>query len=86
MPYANDKIVGEEWKTCDRCGFIHPVPMLSRKLGLMLCRCHQCSDDISNDRRPAQIQAVLATSAEGKSDWAERLKDKGEVIFDGNDT
>jgi len=59
--------------------------MLSKQLGLMLCSDHGCLDDISNDRRPLAIQAILKQSTEGKSDWAEKLKDKGEVIFDGSD-
>ena len=86
MPYAMNNLTGETWRTCDRCGFIHPISMLRRQLGLMLCDDHGCIDDISNDRRPLIIARLLpgAIRNEAINPTAERLKDKGEIIFDGS--
>lgn len=87
MPQINNNLTGEPWRTCDRCGFLHPVGMLRKQLGMMVCEDHGCADDISNDRRPMLIARILpgAVKNESINPIAERLKDKGEVLFDGSD-
>ena len=86
MPMANNNLTGEPWRTCDRCGFLHPIGMLRKQLGLLLCEDHGCADDISNDRRKLIIARILpgALKNEAINPVAERLKDKGEVIFDSS--
>lgn len=87
MPKSANNLTGEPWRACDRCGFLHPISMLRKQLGLMLCDDHGCIDDISNDRRPLMITRMLpgAIKNEATNPIAERLKGKGEVIFDGSD-
>lgn len=69
-----------EWRNCDRCGFLHPVYMLRRQLGLLVCACHGCADDLSVMYRPLMIQQVLAEPGEGTSETAEMFKDPGEFV------
>lgn len=54
----------EEWTVCDRCGFIHPVSMLTNQQGLMLCKCHRCLDNLMIQERPTVIQTVLEDGEE----------------------
>lgn len=54
----------EEWTHCDRCGFIHPVSMLTNQQGLMVCHCHRCYDNLLIQERPTIIQAVLSDGEE----------------------
>jgi hypothetical protein len=63
MPYKAG-IQREEWTTCDRCGFIHPVSMLTSQLGLLVCRCHGCYDSLLIQNRPMMIQTVLSDGEE----------------------
>ncbi len=70
-----------EWRTCDRCGFLHPINLLTKQLGLMVCKCHGCHDDLIMDRRPKMIAEVLGGSQEGTSDQGQIYSDPGEVIF-----
>ena len=65
----------QEWDVCDRCGFVHPIGMLSMQLGLKLCKCHRCWDDISIYYRPVIIASVL-------SDPNEQLTDKPQIFTD----
>lgn len=81
MPRAANNLRFEEWTNCARCGFIHPVSMLSKQLGLLLCSCHFCLDDISNMRRHKEIQEVLSDPTEFESDLSKLQKEKGEVVF-----
>lgn len=71
----------QEWDICDRCGFEHPISMLSMQLGMKLCKDHGCYDDISNDRRPAIIAAKLADGREGLTDKPEVFRGPGELTF-----
>lgn len=71
---------GEEWDICDRCGFKHPISMLSMQLGLKLCHDHGCYDDISNMRRLYIITEILK-KPEGTSDKGIVLQGPGEVVF-----
>lgn len=70
----------EEWDICDRCGFKHPISMLTKQLGLKLCTDHGCLDDISVMRRQLIINEILKRP-EGDSDKPKLLGDVGEVAF-----
>jgi hypothetical protein len=63
MPYKSG-IQREEWTTCARCGFIHPVSMLTSQNGMLLCHDHGCYDNLLIQERPAMIQQVLADGEE----------------------
>lgn len=54
----------EEWTTCARCGFIHPVSMLSSQNGMLLCHDHGCYDNLLIQERPMMIQQVLSDGEE----------------------
>ena len=69
----------QEWSACDRCGFMFPLSMLSRQMGLTVCPYD--IDDLSNYYRPEQIQKVLSDGQEGRSDKPEVFRDPGEIVF-----
>lgn len=70
----------QQWSRCDRCGFEHPVGMLTRQLGLLVCKDHGCIDDLTNQRRAIVIEEVLSDGQEGVNELAEQLDSD-----DGND-
>jgi hypothetical protein len=70
-----------EWDTCDRCGFVHPVGMLSMQLGMKLCQDHGCLDDLSNYYRQQTISEILSSDDEGKTDKPEIFTDPEELTF-----
>ena len=72
---------GQEWDYCDRCGFIHPIGMLSMQLGLKLCSDHGCLDDLSNYYRPQIIAEILESDDEGRSDKPDVFIDPQELTF-----
>lgn len=81
MPKAQG-IYRQEWRTCDRCGFLHPIFSLRRQLGLLLCSCHGCIDDLSINYRPKIISDVLSIPGEGQSEKPVLYQDPGEnVVF-----
>jgi hypothetical protein len=61
-----------QWAYCDRCGFPHPIGMLTKQKGLLVCHCHGCFDDRSNERRASQIAEILADGREGENPKAEK--------------
>lgn len=71
----------QEWDNCDRCGFVHPISMLSMQLGFKLCKCHNCYDDLSNYYRAQIIQEILSDPSEGLSDKPEVFRDPEELTF-----
>jgi hypothetical protein len=71
----------QEWDFCDRCGFPHPISMLSMQLGLKLCRCHGCWDDLSNYYRQQTISEILSDDQEGRTDKPEVFIDPEELTF-----
>lgn len=81
MP-KNVGVTGEQWTTCDRCGFDHPVGILSKQMGLKLCNCHGCLDNLAIQRRPQVIAAVLSDSTEFQNQIGTQLEDPGEIIFE----
>ena len=54
----------EEWTVCARCGFWHPVSMLSSQRGMLLCHDHGCYDNLLVEQRPQMIQSVLSEGEE----------------------
>ncbi len=77
MPRPNE-LYGEQWDTCARCGFDHPISMLSVQKGMKLCSDHGCLDDLDVERRQFVIQDVLSSG--------EELQDKrGEIYTDSED-
>jgi hypothetical protein len=79
MP-RNQGVRHEQWTNCDRCGFPHPVGMLTMQKGLRLCSDHGCLDDLSVEYRERIIQEVLQTE-EGIDERAEQFNDPGELVF-----
>lgn len=69
----------EEWTTCDRCGFIHPVSMLTNQMGLMLCHDHGCYDNLAIEERPAVITQVLSDGEELLNIVGERRAEDSEI-------
>lgn len=81
MPRMAGGLWWQEWDDCDRCGFPHPIGMLSMQLGLKLCKCHDCWDDITIMYRDQVIAEVLADDREGLSDKGEIFIDPQELTF-----
>ena len=65
----------QEWGRCDRCGFLHPLGMLSRQMGLMLCHCHDCYDNPLIWRRPYDIGMILDSEQEMNNNMSEYYYD-----------
>lgn len=76
-----DGVWRTEWDDCDRCGFPHPIGMLSMQLGLKLCHCHGCYDDLINYYRQEVISNVLEGGDEGRTDKPEVFIDPQELTF-----
>lgn len=77
MPKAKG-IWGTQWLMCDRCGFMHPVGMLFRQKGIMVCTDHRCADNLDVERRPYIIGGVLADPSEFENEAQPVLADPGE--------
>jgi hypothetical protein len=72
----------QEWGRCDRCGFLHPLGMLSPQMGLLLCHCHGCYDNPLIWRRQIEIANILNTEPEDSQDQSERVyNDSSEIEF-----
>lgn len=63
MP-RNSGVTGQAWDTCQRCGFIHPIPQLVIQKGMKLCTCHDCVDKLLIERRSHVIEEVLSKGEE----------------------
>ena len=63
MPRARG-IWREQWKLCDRCAFIHPLSLLVRQKGLLLCTDHGCLDNLDVERRSFIISRVVSQPGE----------------------
>lgn len=81
MP-KNKGISGEQWSECDRCGFPHPIGLLSKQLGLKLCNCHGCLDNLLVQRRPQLIADALEGTTEFQDQVGVQLEDPGEILFE----
>jgi hypothetical protein len=53
---------------------------LRRQQGIIVCNT-TCADDLSNQYRPKQIAAVLATPGEGSDERSEFFKGPGELVI-----
>ena len=71
----------KEWDNCDRCGFPHPIDMLSMQLGLKLCHDHGCYDDLITYYRLQTISEILQDDNEGRTDKPEVFIDPQELTF-----
>lgn len=71
----------EEWDNCDRCGFPHPISMLSMQLGMKLCSDHGCLDDLTNQYRTQVISEILENDDEGRTDKPDVFIDPEELTF-----
>lgn len=72
---------GEAWGTCDRCGFEHPLHMLTLQLGVLVCRDHRCYDDLDIMRRPQIIAEVLQRPEDEPERGMQIVQDAEEVFF-----
>ena len=78
MP-LNNAATFNQWGRCDRCGFDHPLHMLVRQNGILVCTDgHGCFDNTDVQERERIIQEKL--SEEGSQRDEERL-DEEEVYF-----
>jgi len=55
--------------------------MLSMQLGLKLCKCHMCFDDLSPYYRYQQITEILQQDDEGRTDKPDVFIDPQELTF-----
>lgn len=79
MPKAQG-LWGSQWLYCGRCGFLHPVGMLFRQKGLLVCSDHGCNDNLDVERRPMLIGEILAQPGEFENEAAPILEDPGEQV------
>ena len=81
MPRLIISHYGQLWTNCDRCGFIHPRGMLTPQLGLLLCNCHGCWDNLDNQYRPMLIAGVLGNPKEADDNVEQftNAQDPGEL-------
>lgn len=80
MPMQNG-IRKVQWQLCARCGEMYPLTQLTLQQGLILCT-KTCVDNLDNQYRPKEIEAVLATPGEGTDERSVYLIGPGEqVIF-----
>jgi hypothetical protein len=71
----------KEWDNCDRCGFPHPIDMLSMQLGLKLCHDHGCFDDLIVYYRYQVMANILENDDEGRTDKPDVFIDPQELTF-----
>jgi hypothetical protein len=62
----------DQWAYCDRCGFPHPISMLTKQKGLLLCSDHGCLDNLENERRPRRIAETLSDGREAENPKVEK--------------
>lgn len=61
----------ELWRTCDRCGFIHPVGMLIQQKGMLLCTDHGCVDNLDVEQRPFLIGLILTAGDDANDQFVD---------------
>lgn len=69
----------EQWALCDRCQFNHPLSMLVRQKGLLLCTDHGCLDNLDVERRPYIIAKVLNQPGEFENEREKVQRDPGDL-------
>ena len=83
MPNPNNALRHSQWQTCNRCGRLYPMFLLSKQKGLLVCLT-SCFDNLEVERRPWSIEQTVnpggATDQEGMDT---RQVDRG--FFDGFD-
>ena len=58
MPNPTNRLTGQQWDQCQRCGFWFPLGELTIQKGLKLCTVH-CTDDLTVERRYVYIDRLL---------------------------
>ncbi len=71
MPYHGG-IWRIDWARCDRCGFEHPVSMLTPQKGLLICHDHGCYDNLDVEQRSFIISEILKEE--------ESIRDRDEIF------
>lgn len=74
MPNANNSVRYQQWRRCDRCGFMFPIGDLILQKGLMVSP--RCVDNLDVETRPKVIAEVLSDTEETRNEM--------ERIFDSN--
>jgi predicted nucleic acid binding AN1-type Zn finger protein len=82
MPNPVNRRVGEQWQTCDRCGFLYPMSKLVKQKGILICTYNKCFDNLDIDRRDLQIMQILGEGVQQEGADL-RLVDRG--FFEGFD-
>lgn len=80
MPRPRE-VYGEQWDVCDRCGFDHPISMLTVQRGLKLCSDHGCLDDLDVERRQLMIQEILSSGEEQQDKRGEVYNDSEDILL-----
>lgn len=64
----------QDWDTCQRCGFIYPLSLLTTQKGLVVCTV-TCLDNLDVEQRPVIIAEVLSTDTEFTQDKTQLQSD-----------
>lgn len=68
------------WEYCDRCGFPHPVELLTKQKGMKLCVDHGCADNLDVEHRDKVIAETLRSGGELESESDKILQNPGEDV------
>lgn len=64
MPNPVNARHGQQWTTCDRCGFLFPMARLAVQKGLLVCNRRTCVDNLEVERRSLVIERLLNSGVE----------------------
>lgn len=67
MPVRHQGLWWQDWDTCQRCGFIYPLSMLTTQKGLIVCTV-TCLDNLDVEQRPVIIAETLSSGDEFTQD------------------
>lgn len=85
MPQANNRVVGDQWDTCDQCGFTFPNSQLVRQKGRLVCtRPNTCLENLEVERRPFIIEQVVTSGNSSEIEGAD-LRNINRGFFEGFD-
>lgn len=83
MPQPKNRVTGEQWQTCDRCGRLFPMSKLVKQKGLLVCTNRlTCFDDLTVERKDMEIEQALNTGVDQEGADT-RQADRG--FFEGFD-
>lgn len=66
---------GEQWDTCQGCGFLFPMSQLVMQKGSLRCTRKCCFDNLEVERMPQSIMRILGTTPEEEGSdrrWVDR--------------